>query len=121
MAHLSEALLPPSGDSETCSSPRAGQGHISKEKAPESYSQHTPPTPTPMSCPPDLPQGQTAPPPAASISQRPQERDNARLDHGSFSIKDHIGSEPALKTLMSSCLLDIYWRSYIHLKLNMFR
>ena len=48
MAHLSEALLPPSGDSETCSSPRAGQGHISKEKAPESYSQYTPPTPTPM-------------------------------------------------------------------------
>ena len=28
----------------------------------------------------------------------------------------------ALKTLMSSSLLDIfYWRSYIHLKLNMFR
>lgn len=44
MEHLSEALLPPSGDSETCSSPRVDRGHLSIEKAPEFNSQHRHPS-----------------------------------------------------------------------------
>lgn len=63
MEHLSEALLPPSGDSETCSSPRVDRGHLSIEKAPEFNSQHRHPS---WAC------------------QRPQEGDKTRLEQGSF-------------------------------------
>lgn len=49
MEPLSEALLPPSGHNETCSSPRAGQGLFSTEKGPQSYSQHMHPCTVPAS------------------------------------------------------------------------
>lgn len=73
--------------------PQAGQGFISIEKAPESYSQHTPPSQPP--CPVlQTSLRETAPVWAGSVSQRPQEGDSDRQDQGSFSIKRHWLSKP---------------------------
>lgn len=116
---MSEALLPPSGDSGTCCSPRVCQGQASLQKL---GLNPTPNIGRPANAPSSLlpyPQSYRPPPETNStttswVCQRPKEGVNARLDQESLSSQ--------LKTTTSSKtgrLLDIsYWRSPMYLKLT---